>query len=788
MKLKQIHISLGLLAALMLVLAMAGFTSCKDTETVDTSGFKLMYTSLTDIGPSMQGSIATPSYKGAAPSDFKITAVTFGEDNETFDNSNGVFVIDSSTGSIFIDHTENIAVGLYKISVSCVAGGVTYNFPDIVTVNFLNAVPEGVVVEPNLLVADQNDILDEKSEAKLPTAQVKVDETKEHITITGYAISNVRRGETIFDNKKYPVFVISESGQISIAKGKADKDMFIPGEYVIDLKLITKAADANSEEGLLTEALTVKVTSAPQKLIYKEGYIETGKTGDPAKPAGGFDSGIPELIGSLDGVNYAIVSVKKNGTEDQTAAAKFSIDPVTGRITVGADHGFTVDDVYTVDVNVTNDYSEDGQPVLMENALTLNVVEWIEELTEVTIADIPDGMRAMKRTTEIQFAGGEEALTCSFVDLDENLEPYMRIVEGEGGDAGKTFVEVVEGNEIAPGDYAVTVKVENWKGAKTGTFNLHVDENPCYFTYIHYGTNLDGDKDACENQFRFTQYEDVKSTTLTPTTDLNPDAGVSMAWSTDNAAKYNGGGIKVDGKTGVMTLSNVSESDWGKELSVRLVTLTATKQLDGEKAKYSRTVPVAFHYVKEVNGVKVEYTPFLFHVSPIYGGRSAVPVVTGAEASTFLLDYRRNFQYLNVDGVDSEGNPFWNSPTDMFKPVSLGNDNNDFILGHLYEACGTTNYGSKTPLSFYDTNNKQKTDLAKNTLAYVDNTEGSPYKWSVVVNPQMWYDDGWADGVFIGQMTFDVNADAAYLSNSNNKNQIFPIAIWLDKSLPQPQE
>ena len=165
MKLKQKHIASGLMAALMLVLAMAGFTSCKDTETVDSSGFKLFYTSLTDIGPSMQGSIAEPSYKGPAPSDFKITAITFGENNETFDNSKGCFVIDSSTGSIFIDHTEDIAVGLYKISVSCVAGGVTYNFPDIVTVNFLNAVPEGVVVEPDLLVADQNDILDEKSEA-----------------------------------------------------------------------------------------------------------------------------------------------------------------------------------------------------------------------------------------------------------------------------------------------------------------------------------------------------------------------------------------------------------------------------------------------------------------------------------------------------------------------------------------------------------------------------------------------------------------------------------------------
>lgn len=774
MKLKQKHIASGLMAALMLVLAMAGFTSCKDTETVDSSGFKLFYTSLTDIGPSMQGSIARPSYKGPAPSDFKITAITFGENNEAFDNSKGCFTIDSSTGSIFIDHTDDIAVGLYKISVSCVAGGVTYNFPDIVTVNFLNAVPEGVVVEPDLLVADQNDILDAKSEAKLPTAQVKVDDTKEHITIKGYNISNVRRGDAIFDNKKYPVFVISESGQISIAKGKADKDVFIPGEYVIDLKLITAAAGVNSEEGLLAEALTVKVTSAPQKLTYKEGYIETGVADDPEKPASAFDSDVPELIGSLDGVRYEIVSVKKNGSEaDPAEAAKFSIDAATGRITVGADHGFTVNDVYTVDVNVTNDFSEEGEPTLMEDALTLNVVEWIAALTSLTYDDVTDGMRAIKISNKpTATEGGKEALVYSFVNLDEKLAPYLSINPTTGE------ISAAVGNEIEPGEYTVTVQAKNYKNTIEGSFKLTVAENPCYFTYIHYGTNLEGDKEACENQYRFTDYAQAKATTLTPSTDVKGD--VTMTWKL--AGKHQSGGVKIsDTSTGVISLAELTEENWNKYmLPVVFVTATAKTTLDGKNISYSRTVPVAFHYSRAINGVKVEYTPFLFHVSPIYGGRSVVPAVTGTDASNFLLDYRRTFNWYNLNGVNSEGVAFADG--------ALSKDNHDFILGHLYQACGSTNYGSKTPLSFFGSNDKQKADLTKNTLAYVDNTDGSPYKGSVVINPQMWYDDGWADGVFTGQMTFDVNGDAAYLSNSNNKNQVFPIAIWFDKTLPQSQE
>ena len=782
MKLKQKHIASGLMAALMLVLAMAGFTSCKDTETVDSSGFKLFYTSLTDIGPSMQGSIARPSYKGPAPSDFKITAITFGENNEAFDNSKGCFTIDSSTGSIFIDHTDDIAVGLYKISVSCVAGGVTYNFPDIVTVNFLNAVPEGVVVEPDLLVADQNDILDAKSEAKLSTAQVKVDDTKEHITIKGYNISNVRCGDAIFDNKKYPVFVISESGQICIAKGKANKDVFIPGEYVIDLKLITAAAGVNSEEGLLAEALTVKVTSAPQKLTYKEGYIETGVADDPEKPASAFDSDVPELIGSLDGVRYEIVSVKKNGSEaDPAEAAKFSIDAATGRITVGADHGFAKDDVYTVDVNVTNDFSEEGEPALMENALTLNVVEWIAALTEVTIADIPNGMRAMRRTTEVQFAGGDEALACSFVDLDEALASYLRIITPtDGDDAGKTLVEVVEGNDIAPGDYPVTVKVENWKGAKTGTFNLHVEENPCYFTYIHYGTNLDGDEEACQNQFRFASLQQVtEKGELVPTTDINPDAtGVTWNWSIDK--RYKGSNINVSNKkTGVISLAKVNESNWGDmSLSVVFVTATATKELDGgETAEYSRTVPVAFHYSKEAEGVKIEYSPFLFHVSPIYGGRSEVPKITGVSSSDLVLEYRRSFQWFNLNGERSDGTKF----TDGGSKVSD-------LLQYLYATYDPAiGLDTKPPFAFFGSDDKPKKDFAK-TYAYVDNTEGSPYKYSVVISPNVWYDDGWADGVFIGQMTFSKKGDVKDCNNAPEFRRIFIFAIWLDKTLPQPQK
>lgn len=65
-------------------------------------------------------------------------------------------------------------------------------------------------------------------------------------------------------------------------------------------------------------------------------------------------------------------------------------------------------------------------------------------------------------------------------------------------------------------------------------------------------------------------------------------------------------------------------------------------------------------------------------------------------------------------------------------------------------------------------------------LGYVDNTSGSSNKYSVVVNPNLWNDDGWADGVFMMTMTFTVDGN---INNVNGGTEIRPIAIWLDKSL-----
>ncbi|MFR4377214.1 MAG: surface glycan-binding family protein [Bacteroides stercoris] len=67
--------------------------------------------------------------------------------NESFSNNDN-FVINSETGEITVQNTDEMKPGLYNISVGCYSNGKFFDFKDAVQVNMLLAVPEGVSVEP----------------------------------------------------------------------------------------------------------------------------------------------------------------------------------------------------------------------------------------------------------------------------------------------------------------------------------------------------------------------------------------------------------------------------------------------------------------------------------------------------------------------------------------------------------------------------------------------------------------------------------------------------------------
>ena len=763
----------SIIAMLAIVL---GISSCSDDFTTDNDSFALHYTSMTDIGPSMTGVvIASPTYKGAAPYDFKITGVTYtqGETSEPY--TGDCFVINAENGAITINSTKDMKTGLYSISVSCYSGGRMYTYNNAVQVNFLKAVPEGIIVEPDFIEVKLADVMSKNSEAKFPTAQVTTENTAEHISITGYKMSNVVRlesdgSETVINNNKVELFSISDQGVITINKSdEYDKDVVKAGLYRIDLKLTTMASSfLEEEEGLFVDAVRINFSAAPTAISYELGCIETGVENDQEKPRGGFNSSKPLIEGSSVDAVYEITAIKKSSAGTLTNApeaekAFFSIDPETGVISVPNTHTFTKGNVYKVSVKVTNpDGSYTG-----EDALTLNVVEWVDPLADFTY-EVGSMKQGMSFTSAAANYGADSYVKYSFKSVPEGYEDYFSIDEATG------VVKIEKYNTLPRTDveggspFVVEVQAKNFKDVVTGKLEINVNENPNYFTYISYGNNLVDDQtpgSIYDNQFRFTSMEDVNKINRTPKIDVKE--GVSVNWVLKN--KHHGANISVDTNTGVLTAS-IKENNWNiYSMAVLFVTATVGEGADA----FERTFPLFFNYSKPVAGVTIEYTPFVLHVNPKMGGSSNVPTIKGDNINTskVFIDYYNTNSYFNLNGVRSDGTPLEDGRVD--KTDNTGSD----FLHNLWDEYGKEpgNYSANFPISYYD-GNKAKATL-QNNLIYIDNSN-SENKFKLFVNANKWYDDGWADGVFTGKFKFSTDGTQA----PPTKNNTFYMAIWFDKN------
>lgn len=735
---------LGVLTVM--VFALLGITSCSETETTDKTDFILYYTSMTDIGPGMSSDIAQPSYKGATPSDFTITGVTL--DGQAY--TGNLFEINPTSGTVHIESDETTPVGVYKISVSCVAGGSTFTYNDIISVNFLKRVPEGITVTPEALVADFADIIDANSTAELPTAQVTTEQN--HISITGYSISSVRLGETIVDNKKNPMFAVSSDGTISIVRGS---NAIEPGLYTIDLKLNTAVSGSDSEEGLFANALTVNVTSKPLALTYATGKLEeaTEESGNTS-----FVSQVPTFKGSTDGIAYSIESVSP-------ASDKFVIDAKTGVISVAECHGLKSGEKYSVSVRVKNDYSTEG--VVFNNVFTLNVVEYIEPISNFAYEMTPVTEQVeFEIPVKAGFKGAEPVFVFESISAeDKNI---VSLDEKTGTISGK------KGHKLTLGEHKFTVKASNDKNSETAELIINVTENPNKFTYIRYGNNLGlTPAENYANQFRLADKEEFNGNAefSTPETDSKK----TLTWSVsgiDVGGTSTWNKVKIDSKTGKLTLNALPNE---QKCVVVLVKATAGS---GKKA-YSITVPVFFHNsnADKTNG-KIEYTPFVLQVNPKKGGRSVTPTITNTiDMSKFVLDFRRDPIYYNINGEYQDGTPLESGGTQKH---TKGYYKQSPFMKALWDQCGA-GYGAKAPMSYFNGNNP-KANLTDKTLGYVDNADGEN-KFSVVINANQFCqraEDGqdvlaWANGVVIMSMTYSDN-----VTNVNKGTETGPIVFWLD--------
>lgn len=698
---------------LIAVLMAAGSYSCSDTEVTDKTVFNIYYSGMTDIGPSMSGIISSPTYKGSTPGKFAITDVTLNKEVVT----NEIFSIDPDNGSISIASKKETPKGTYSLSISCVSGGKTYRFDDVVQINMMNPVPEGISVQPNKLQVEYATLISEEGETKLPTAQVTTDGN--HVSIRKYEIAKSEYSDC---------FSISQSGEISIVKGNP---RLLPGIYMVSLKLTTGAS--GEDEGIFENALEVNITSKPLALTYQP---ESGKIEEETAQSGQttFTSNAPQLKGSLEGVAYAIKRIVPS-------TDKIKIDAKTGVLSVAANHGLKAKESFVVSVHVSNDYDSEG--VDFDDVFTLEVVNFIAPIENFAYPDT-EGIQAvgMEIKPNDDFKGDE--VSFEFVDLDSRLSKAL-ILQNNG------TIVVQHGNEIPLGEYTIKVKATNPKSIPenptVATFKLSIKENPYFFTYFRYGNNLGlTPAENYADQFRVGANDKLNSVHPKP---IAHDAKVPLKWSLKTVNQTNG--TTIDENTGEITLAGLKAGQTGAVL----VTATAG---EGDAA-VSVTQPIFFNYSKDYDGILIEYTPFVVQANPKKKTVSATANITGAEASDIIMDYRRSFNYYSFIPVHKNG-----------APGAAGGSFLASLWENYFTQKGTTpNFGSKDPVSFI--RNESNLNLP---LGYVDNQNG----FSVVVNPEKWIVDGeYANGVFFGQMTYTTKSEG---NVDGSKRQIFPVAIWFD--------
>ena len=712
-----------LITKIIMLLSVAGLAfsavSCEPEGITDTSDFMLYYPGITDIGPSTNFNLS-PTYHGEKPSQFAIDKITL--DGEAV--SSECFSIDPDSGLFSMSNTDNLETGLYSFTISCVSGGKRYTFEDVITINMMKAVPDGITADPAILTVKLGDIISPSEDTVLPTSQIKTDGTS--VSIKSYIMTNVRRnGVVITDYEK--LFEVSSNGVVSIIGNNPD---FLPGEYVFDFKLTTYLVNEEAEEGLFSDALTINVTSEPLGITYNPANTEV-------ESGYAISSEAPLLNGSLDGIQYSIKSIVRNGAETVTDAP-ITIDPTSGVISVADKNALEIGDTYTISITATNAYGTKD----FDNVYTITVVDFIEPITTLEYENVTSAIEMVAFENPVKTMDGE-SVTYSFVDLPSELS------------------------------------------------DLKIDAAPNMFTFVHWGNNL-GLTPATDyaSQYRFTKKADYTSAQITVADNDLPE-GVTVRYEIDetnslvdqkNQPEYQTDESKwvkvsdcasIDANTGTITFTDKAWSG-NPKVMMFLVKVTAG---DDPDSQITVKVPVFIETSQPVKpdggftgeGITVQYTPFVIQINPRTGGKSLPPAINGlADPANFRMEYRTDYSYANINGPENQKS-------------GLPSTSGSFMRGlydTFYAKLGKSpNYGQKWPLSYYQ--GTKDGWLNTYALGYIntltpDNPNG---QYEVCINPGLWVDGNgkYANGAFIGRLAYSVDG------TEPNSSRFMPVAIWFDE-------
>ncbi len=711
-------------ALVALTAIIVSVSSCK-AELTDTGAFALHYPGITDIGPSTNMDI-TPTWHGGTPESFEIFSVKREDEAVTAE----CFSIDPTTGVFSIRKSDNLPVGKYRIGIACKVGGERHEFAEAITVNMMPAIPEGIKVSPDKITILLSQVTNTGSDEELPTAQITTE--GEHISIRNYLISGVRRDGKALTNWD-GLFSVDKSGKFSILKN----NKFNAGVYVIDFKLTTMVFGADSEEGLFSDALTVEVASAPTSLVYNPSAakVEAGES---------YTSPVPEFIGSVTGLEF---SIKKVIPESD----KFSIDKTSGVITLAKGHEYAIGDEIVLSVSAKNNYGERD----FDQVLRIGIVEYIAPITLLAYNDttVWEGTKVNLKPKQ---RDGDE-VTYSFEELPDALKE-LTIDELNG------TISVPKKNKIAQGEYSFKVKAQNPKGSLSATVKWNTIENPYAFTFVRWGNNLGLNPiQNYADQFRVSTTEP----TTIPVIESDIKEGIEALYEINGGSKTNC--VSIDEKTGKLTTDpSVFE---GKIANMRAhFVFVNIKTGVGTSGETVMKIPVFFDFnaPRTEGGYSIQYNPFAVRCNPKTGTTSVPPtilknniVVRGEELKNITMDFRRSFNYWNLNGPASHNN----GAPDTDKTTFLS-----AVWSTYYSSINVAyNTSSRDPISSYG----RPLHIAK-TAGYLRQEDLALY-----IAPEKFMDDnGYANGIFTAQVVF--GSDGKDPAGAEDPYRLFPLFVWFD--------
>lgn len=711
-------------ALVALTAIIVSVSSCK-AELTDTGAFALHYPGITDIGPSTNMDI-TPTWHGGTPESFEIFSVKREGEAVTAE----CFSIDPTTGVFSIRKSDNLPVGKYRIGIACKVGGERHEFAEAITVNMMPAIPEGIKVSPDKITILLSQVTNTGSDEELPTAQITTE--GEHISIRNYLISGVRRDGKALANWD-GLFSVDKSGKFSILKN----NKFNAGVYVIDFKLTTMVFGADSEEGLFSDALTVEVASAPISLVYNPSTakVEAGES---------YTSPIPEFIGSVTGLEF---SIKKVIPESD----KFSIDKTSGVITLAKGHEYAIGDEIVLSVSAKNNYGERD----FDQVLRIGIVEYIAPITLLAYKDttVWEGTKVNLKPKQ---SDGDE-VTYSFEELPDALKE-LTINELNG------TISVPKKNKIAQGEYSFKVKAQNPKGSLSATVKWNTIENPYAFTFVRWGNNLGLNPiQDYADQFRVS----TTGPTTVPVIESDIKEGIEVLYEIKGGS--NTKCVSIDEKTGKLTTDpSVFE---GKIANMRAhFVFVNIKTGVGTSGETVMKIPVFFDFnaPRTEGGYSIQYNPFAVRCNPKTGTTSVPPtilknniVVRGEELKNITMDFRRSFNYWNLNGPASHNNGAPNADKTTFLST---------VWSTYYSSINVAyNTSSRDPISSYG----RPLHIAK-TAGYLRQEDLALY-----IAPEKFMDDnGYANGIFTAQVVF--GSDGKDPAGAKDPYRLFPLFVWFD--------